>query len=95
MDFIDAAVDQGAAELILRVRKRRVEKTFVRTTKMDRNIWCRLLVDSDWSAMCQTLFGEVGGSGGMGGSPSTTFFGKRQTKWVSRRSGSARVCGVS
>ena len=97
VDFIDAAVDQGAAELLLRVRKRRVEKTFVRTTKMDRNIWCRLLVESDWSAMCQTLFGEVGGSGGMGGESIYNFFREAANKVGIKKVGkrSSLLCKLS
>ena len=29
------------------------------TTRIDRNRWCVLLADSDWSAFCETLYVEV------------------------------------
>ena len=51
VDHIDAAVNSGPEEFTLGVMKRRGQKAFVDTTRIDR-IWRPPLVDSDWGARC-------------------------------------------
>ena len=55
----DAAVQDEPEELTLRVGERRGQKAFVDTTRIDRNTWSLPLLDSDESALCQTLHDGV------------------------------------
>ena len=55
----DAEVKEGPEELTLRVGERRGPKAFVDTTRIDRDTWGTRLVESDWSALCQTFYDGV------------------------------------
>ena len=72
-----------ACGLFPRVDKR-CQKASEDTTRIDRNKWSLLLVDSDWSALCQTLYG---GGEQEDWSPCTTLCGRRRRMWASRRFG--------
>ena len=58
MVFKDAAVKEEPQELSLRRGERRGQKAICAHSE-DPNEWCLPLFDSDWNALCQTLYGGV------------------------------------
>ena len=59
-DFPGAVIREGADELTLRAKEEGARRTFIDTSKMEKQRWGPLLVDADWHAVCQAYQGIEG-----------------------------------
>ena len=59
-EFPEAVVREGAVELTLRADEEGAVRTFIDTTNVgDKKRWGSPLVDEDWHAICQAIYGGV------------------------------------
>ena len=61
-DFLEAAVREGADELMLRREQESMLRTIIHTSNVGDDRWRRQLVNVDGHAICRAIFQGVGGS---------------------------------